>query len=168
MVCTNVPGPPVPLYSCGRRMLTCYPHVPTGMDVGISVAVESYDQKLYFALTTDALAAPDGELMKEYLDASFAELRKAAGVPETEPLVTPARAPRKASPVPNAVLPKKPVTRRKRKPEAEHKPAAAAAAASTGATGRPSISVETPEQPAAEEALEDVTLQIDKELETVQ
>jgi hypothetical protein len=45
MVCTNVPGPRIPLYACGQRMTACYPHVPTGMDVGISVAIESYDGK---------------------------------------------------------------------------------------------------------------------------
>jgi len=95
MVCTNVPGPQIPLYTCGKRMLTCYPHVPTGMDVGISVAIESYDQKLYFALTTDALAAPDGGRMQGFLEASFAELRQAAGVPKTEPHVTRTRAARK-------------------------------------------------------------------------
>jgi hypothetical protein len=95
MVCTNVPGPQVPLYTCGRRMLTVYPHVPTGMDVGISLAVNSYDQKLYFALTSDAKAAPDAERMKEFLDASFLDLRKAAKVPAMTPHVTRTRAPRK-------------------------------------------------------------------------
>jgi hypothetical protein len=25
-------------------MAACYPHVPTGIDVGIGVAIESYDQ----------------------------------------------------------------------------------------------------------------------------
>lgn len=98
MVCTNVPGPQVPLYTCGQRMTACYPHVPTGMDVGISVAIESYDQKLYFALTTDALAAPDGGRMKDLLEASFRELRAAAGVPETQPHVTRTRVPRKPRP----------------------------------------------------------------------
>ncbi len=102
MVCTNVPGPQLPLYTCGRRMVACYPHVPTGMDVGISVAIESYDRKLYFALTTDALAAPDGERMKEFLDASFKELREAAGVPETGPRKARKRAPRKPKAAPAA------------------------------------------------------------------
>jgi hypothetical protein len=98
MVCTNVPGPQIPLYACGQRMVASYPHVPTGMDVGISVAIESYDQKLYFALTTDALAAPDGGRMIEFLETSFKELREAAGVPKTQPHVTRKRAPRKAKP----------------------------------------------------------------------
>lgn len=85
MVCTNVPGPRIPLYACGQRMTACYPHVPTGMDVGISVAIESYDGKFYFALTTDALAAPDGGRMIEFLEAAFKELREAAGVPGSKP-----------------------------------------------------------------------------------
>ncbi len=82
MVCTNVPGPQIPLYTCGQRMTACYPHVPTGMDVGISVAIESYDGKLYFALTTDALAALDG-VAHDRLSGSprSSELRAAAGVP---------------------------------------------------------------------------------------
>ncbi len=80
MVCTNVPGPQMPLYTCGKQMTACYPHVPTGMDVGISVAIESYDGKLFFALTTDALAAPDGGDMIGLLEESFHELREAAGV----------------------------------------------------------------------------------------
>ena len=95
MVCTNVPGPQIPLYTCGKRMLTMYPHVPTGMDVGISMAVNSYDQKLFFALTSDAKAAPDAGRMQEFLNAAWVELREAAGVPEMEPHVTHTRVPRR-------------------------------------------------------------------------
>lgn len=105
MVTTNVPGPQVPLYTCGKRMLTCYPHVPTGMDVGISVAIESYDQMLYFALTVDRLAAPDGGRMQGFLEAAFLEMRKAAKVPASRPHHTRTRAPRPAA--------AKPGTRRK-------------------------------------------------------
>jgi diacylglycerol O-acyltransferase len=92
MVSTNVPGPQVPLYANGRRLLTMYPHVPAGWDVGITLAIQSYDGKLFFSFTIDAQAAPDGERMKEFLDASFVELRKAAKVPGTK------RAPRRRNP----------------------------------------------------------------------
>ena len=85
MVCTNVPGPQIPLYVGGKRMLSIYPHVPTGSDVGISVAVESYDQNFYFAFTIDAQAAPDGERIKDLLDASHRELCKAAGIAVSAP-----------------------------------------------------------------------------------
>jgi WS/DGAT/MGAT family acyltransferase len=77
-LCTNVPGPPAPRYVCGRRMLASYPHVPTGYEAGVSLAVESYHDKLYLGLTVDPQAAPDGERMKELLDVSFVELARAA------------------------------------------------------------------------------------------
>jgi diacylglycerol O-acyltransferase len=80
MVCTNVPGPMVPLYANGRELLTYYPHVPCGAEVGISVAVSSYNQSLYYGVTYDGQAAPDGELFRDFLIESYDELREAAGV----------------------------------------------------------------------------------------
>jgi WS/DGAT/MGAT family acyltransferase len=105
IVSTNVPGPQVPLYANGRRLLTLYPHVPAGWDVGMGLAIQSYDQKLFFAFTFDAQAAPDGDRMKEFLDASFAELRKAAKVPESEPAAKTKRAPRRRKPNAQAAAP---------------------------------------------------------------
>ena len=98
MVATNVPGPQVPLYANGRRLLTLYPYVPAGWDVGMGLAIQSYDRKLFFGFTFDAQAAPDGERMKEFLDASFVELCKAAKVPESEPAAKAKRAPRRRKP----------------------------------------------------------------------
>jgi diacylglycerol O-acyltransferase / wax synthase len=89
LVSTNVPGPQVPLYATGRRMTAYYPYVPVGYAVGCGCAILSYDQKLYFGLTSDLQAMPDVERLKEFLDESFAELRKAAGVEEIAPQVTP-------------------------------------------------------------------------------
>jgi diacylglycerol O-acyltransferase len=87
MVATNVPGPQVPLYMMGRRMIEYYPYVPVGYAVGCGCAIMSYDQKLYFGLTADAQAMPDVERLKRLLDESFVELRKAAGVDEIKPQV---------------------------------------------------------------------------------
>lgn len=147
MVCTNVPGPQIPLYTCGQRMTACYPHVPTGMDVGISVAIESYDQKLYFALTTDALAAPDGGRMVEFLEASFRELREAAGVPATEAHVT--------------------RTRQPRKPRVKAKVAKAPVEVVAPPVAEPDIVTMLNEIPASEEELEDAELVMEEELEPV-
>jgi hypothetical protein len=80
MVCTNVPGPMFPLYANGRQLLTYYPHVPCGSDVGISVAISSYNQKLYYGVTYDLQAAPDGELFRDFLVEAYEELRDAAGI----------------------------------------------------------------------------------------
>ena len=85
MVCTNVPGPQIPLYAVGKRMIHYYPYVPVGYAIGVGCAIMSYDQKLYFGLTSDLHAMPDVEKLSEFLDESFLELRKAAGVPEILP-----------------------------------------------------------------------------------
>jgi diacylglycerol O-acyltransferase / wax synthase len=98
MVSTNVPGPQVPLYAMGKRMIAYYPYVPVGYAVGCGCAIMSYDQKLYFGLTSDTQAMPDVERLKEFLDESFVELRKAAGVGEIEPQVMKAARGRKRQP----------------------------------------------------------------------
>ncbi len=82
MVCTNVPGPMIPLYTVGHRMLAGWPIVPLGWEMGIGCAVTSYNHRLYFGLMADARAAPDVHRLKELLDESYMELRTAAGVPE--------------------------------------------------------------------------------------
>jgi WS/DGAT/MGAT family acyltransferase len=86
MVSTNIPGPMMPLYTNGRKLLTWYPHVPCGSDVGISVAISSYNQSLHFGVTYDCQAAPDGELFRDFLIEAYAELRDAAGVPASAPV----------------------------------------------------------------------------------
>ncbi len=78
MICTNVPGPPNPLYALGRRMIAAYPQVPTGYDLGINCAVESYDGKLFFGLVADAHAAPDVTRLRDFLYVAFRELSQAA------------------------------------------------------------------------------------------
>jgi hypothetical protein len=80
MVCTNVPGPMIPLYCVGHRMLAHYPLIPLGWEMGVSCGVTSYDQKLYFGLMADSNCASDVERLKEFLDQAFVELRSAAGV----------------------------------------------------------------------------------------
>jgi WS/DGAT/MGAT family acyltransferase len=79
MVCTNVPGPLIPLYSVGHRMIAHYPMVPIAWSMGIGCAVTSYDQSLYFGLVADRQAAPDVDLLREGIERAWAELRTAAG-----------------------------------------------------------------------------------------
>ena len=66
----------IPLYANGRELLTYYPHGPCGSEVGISVAVSSYNQHLFYGVTYDMQAAPDGELFPDFLLESYIELRK--------------------------------------------------------------------------------------------
>ena len=74
MVATNVPGPQVPLYLAGKKMLVQYPYVPIGYGLGLGCAIFSYNQNLYFGLSSDAQAMPDVEKFKEILDEVFMDL----------------------------------------------------------------------------------------------
>jgi len=80
MICTNIPGSRTPLYSLGRRLTAAYPQVPTGYELGINVAVHSYDGKLFFGLISDAHVAPDVRRLRDFLYVSFRELCRCAGV----------------------------------------------------------------------------------------
>ena len=85
MICTNVPGSPTALYAVGRRLIASYPHVPTGYELGLGVAMQSYDGKVFFGLTADAHVAPDVARLRDFIRACFDELLRAAGVKIVRP-----------------------------------------------------------------------------------
>jgi WS/DGAT/MGAT family acyltransferase len=97
IVCTNVPGPMIPLYTVGHRMLAGYPMPPPLWGMGINCGVLSYDGRLYFGLAADAQAAPDVDRLREFLDQSYVELRVAAGVDKSEPSESAAAVPAEMS-----------------------------------------------------------------------
>ncbi len=80
MVCTNVPGPQVPLYLLGHEMLQCYPYVPVGGEMALNCAILTYNGTAYFGFSGDAHAVPDLRRLEKLLQSSFTELREAAGV----------------------------------------------------------------------------------------
>jgi WS/DGAT/MGAT family acyltransferase len=84
MVCTNIPGPMIPLYSVGHRLLAHYPLMPIGWEMGVGCGITSYNQKIYFGLIADPNAAPDVARLKEFLDQAYVELRSAAGVARSD------------------------------------------------------------------------------------
>lgn len=88
IICTNVPGPMIPLYTVGHRMLTAYPMPPPLWGIGINCGVLSYDGRLYFGIVADAQAAPDVDRLRDFLQQSYVELRVAAGVDRGEPVQT--------------------------------------------------------------------------------
>jgi diacylglycerol O-acyltransferase / wax synthase len=102
IICTNVGEvSPVPLFAAGRRMIAYYPQVPTGYEFGVGCAVQSYDGKLFFGLSADALAAPDVSRLRDFLYVSFRELCRSAGVKKARRRVgTRAQAARPAEPAP--------------------------------------------------------------------
>lgn len=76
MVATNVPGPQIPLYLVGRKLLAQYPYVPIGYGLGLGCAIFSYNKTLYFGLSSDAKAMSDVEKFKEILDKTFSDLKE--------------------------------------------------------------------------------------------
>ena len=77
LVCTNVPGPQVPLYLRGHKMLHCYPYVPVGGEMAVNCAMLSYNGTVYFGFSGDTHAAPDLRRLEKLLQDSFVELRDA-------------------------------------------------------------------------------------------
>lgn len=79
LVVSNVPGPQVPMYIAGARLLAQYPVMPIAENMGLSVAVTSLAGTMAFGLTADWDTLPDIELLARSMDEAVAELRKAAG-----------------------------------------------------------------------------------------
>ena len=77
---TNVPGVMVPQYLAGHQCLDMVGLVPLAGNVGYSVAITSYNQKLYFGMMAEPTSMPDVALMKSYVEEAFAELRATAGI----------------------------------------------------------------------------------------
>jgi len=93
LVVTNVPGPQIPLYLLGRRMVRFYPVVPLAHHQALGIAIMSYDGRLGFGLLGDYDAMGDLEALADDLRVAIDELSRAAGLPAAEP-----RAPRASSP----------------------------------------------------------------------
>jgi len=125
-IITNVPGPNVPLYLLGHRMLSCYPYVPIGGEMGMNCAVLTYDGTAFFGFGGDAYAIPDLRRMEKLLTTSFAELKKAVGL----------RAARRARP-----RPKPQQVKTKARPRAKQTVPESAADALSG-TAEPDLKVE--------------------------
>jgi WS/DGAT/MGAT family acyltransferase len=77
-VTTNVPGPQLPLYLVGRRMLKAFPYVPLASQVRIGVAIFSYNGQVNFGVTGEYDTAPDIEVLCHGIENGMAELLAAA------------------------------------------------------------------------------------------
>jgi WS/DGAT/MGAT family acyltransferase len=111
LVCTNVPGPNIPLYSCGKRMVATYGFLPLLSDLGIGIAVSSYDQSFVFSITADPEVVPDVTRMAAFVTEEFEQMRDAAGVQPSDlpPIAAVARRRRRP---PAGLDPRVPRTRR--------------------------------------------------------
>jgi diacylglycerol O-acyltransferase / wax synthase len=78
-VTTNVPGPQVPLYCWGQRVVAAYPYVPLGANVRVTVAIFSYDGGIYVGVTGDYDTAADIGILCEGVETGLSDLVAATG-----------------------------------------------------------------------------------------
>ncbi len=79
-VATNVPGVQVPQYLAGHLMLHTLPLVPLAGTLGFGVAIQSYNQNLYFGMMAEPRMLPDVWRIKAHADDVFGELLVEAGL----------------------------------------------------------------------------------------
>lgn len=75
---TNVPGPSMPLYFLGCQMHAIYPMMPLFPNQALSVAVLSYNGRVFWGFNSDWDALPDVHNVVEGIGAQFRELHAAA------------------------------------------------------------------------------------------
>ena len=78
LIVTNVPGPQLPMYMLGARMLAAYPLVPLFEEQGLGVALFSYDGRLCWGVNGDWDLIPDLDEIVRALRLSFRELLRVA------------------------------------------------------------------------------------------
>jgi len=86
-VVTNVPGPPVPIYSAGARLESMMGLVCLTDGMGLAHVVQSYTDEATIAFTGCRELMPDPEFYAQCIEDSFEELRDAAkgGKPAPKP-----------------------------------------------------------------------------------
>ena len=68
LVVTNVPGPQVPLYAGGARMLEVYPVVPLARGQGLAIGMTSYDGTVYVSLNADRDSISDVDALADLIE----------------------------------------------------------------------------------------------------
>ena len=132
-VVTNVPGPQVPLYSTGARMVNQFGMGPIVDGMGLIHPVLSYCGKITVSFTSDREMIPDPEFYADCIQESFDELKAAAvKKPHVKQPAKRKRAPAKKATTAKRAAAKKATPRRR-------KPAASANGAAVSPGASPSI-----------------------------
>ena len=99
-VVTNVPGPPVPIYSTGARLESMMGLLCLNDGLGLGHVVQSYCDEATISFTACRELLPDPDFYVQCIEQSFAELRDAAKALSDAPLAkkpTPGPAAKKAT-----------------------------------------------------------------------
>ena len=96
-VVTNVPGPRVPLYMAGARLVVQMGTGPIFDGMGMILPVYSYGDTIAISFTSDRNMIPDPQFFADCLQASFDELLAAAQNPDAPRVAAVKPAPAKAA-----------------------------------------------------------------------
>jgi diacylglycerol O-acyltransferase len=77
LVISNVPGPPIPLYFAGAKLVALYPLGPVFHQAGLNITVVSYMDQLYWGLIACRESAPRLGDLAAAIPEALAELQKA-------------------------------------------------------------------------------------------
>lgn len=77
-VTTNIPGPQIPLYMLGHRMIEIFPFVPIAARIRTTVGIFSYNGGMTFGINSDYDSVPYVEVLATGIESGLRELRKAA------------------------------------------------------------------------------------------
>ncbi len=73
LACTNVPGPPIPLYSAGTAVEAIVPFAPKA-GAAVNLGLMTYNGVCYVGLNIDTRAVPDADAFVEHVRAAFDEV----------------------------------------------------------------------------------------------
>lgn len=101
-IVTNVPGPQIPLYTVGARLLGMYPIVPLIPGCGLGIALFSYEGKLCWGFNADYQLVPNLEDFADDVRTAFEALRKATISRFLSRRTAPSEQPESAAPAPSS------------------------------------------------------------------
>ena len=84
LVVSNAPGPPVPLYLAGARLLELFPMMPTMGNLTLVVAVVSYAGQLNLTAVADRDGCPDLEVFAQGVHGALDDLARSVLVPASD------------------------------------------------------------------------------------
>jgi diacylglycerol O-acyltransferase / wax synthase len=85
-VISNVPGPPIPVYSCGGRVTGIFPGSVILEGVGLNATVLSYLDRVDFGFMVDPDQVDDPWIVADHLPVALAELMQASGLGSPTPV----------------------------------------------------------------------------------
>jgi WS/DGAT/MGAT family acyltransferase len=85
VVISNVPGPQMPLYLAGAKMITNYPTSIAVHGLALNVTVQTYNQSLDIGLMACGEALPETAELAAYVEAAFMEFQALPVAEVTEP-----------------------------------------------------------------------------------